>query len=59
MSPTPIDALTKNSSDKEINSAISACIAIEAKKHPEWKPEQRVAVCFSMARKKTGKKLGE
>ena len=57
--PTPIDNLTNDSSEKEINDAIGACIAIEKDKHPEWKPDQRVAVCLSMARKKTGKKLGE
>jgi hypothetical protein len=54
-----VDKLSKSSSDKEINAAIGACIAIEKKKHPEWKPDQRVAACFSMAREKTGKKLGE
>lgn len=57
--PTPVDNLTPDSSDKEINDAISACIAIEKDKHPDWEPDQRVAVCFAMARKKTGKNLGE
>ena len=57
--PSPTEQLTPDSTDKEINDAIGACIEMEAKAHPEWSSDQRVAACFSMARKATGKNLGK
>ena len=57
--PTPVDSLTSKSTDKEINSAVGACIKIEKEKHPDWSSDKRVAVCFAMAEKKVGRKLGE
>jgi len=54
--PTPVDNLTKKSSDKAIDAAISACIRIERRSGREQ--NQAVAMCYSMARKKTGKGLG-
>lgn len=44
--------LNKDSGDKNISAAISACISTEV--HGGRDQEQAVAMCHSMARKKTG-----
>lgn len=54
--PTPVDNLSKKSSDKAIDAAISACIRIERRSGREQ--NQAVKMCYEMARKKTGKGLG-
>lgn len=51
--PTAIENLSKDSSPDEINKAISSCIATEVDSGREQK--QAVAMCYSMARKKTGR----
>jgi len=56
--PIPmIDNLTKKSSDAQIEAAISACIRIERRGGRE--PDQAAAICYEMARKKTGKGLAK
>lgn len=57
MPVSAIDNLSKDSSDAAIDAAISACIRIERRSGRE--PDQAVAMCHSMARKKTGKSLGK
>ena len=51
--PTAVDKLTKNSSVEEISDAVSSCIATEIKSGR--KRDQAVAMCYDMARAKTGK----
>jgi len=51
--PTAVDKLTKNSSADEIRDAVSACIAQERENGRE--EDQAIAMCFDMARTKTGK----
>jgi hypothetical protein len=53
--PTPVDNLNKNSSKGSISNAISACIEIEMDNGE--KQSQAIAMCSSMAEKKTGKDL--
>lgn len=55
--PTAVDKLSKDSSDAQVKAAISACIATEVKSGR--KQDQAVAMCYSMAREKTGKELGQ
>ena len=53
--PTPVDNLTGASSEEQIDTAISACIATEIR---NGRPQaQAVAMCHSQAREKTGKEL--
>ena len=55
--PIPeMDKLDKSSADAQIKAAISSCIAMEVKSGKEQ--SQAVAMCYSMAREKTGKELG-
>lgn len=54
--PTPVDSLTKESSDSAVREAISECIAIEIR--ADRPRDQAIAMCYEMARKKTGKELG-
>ena len=53
--PTAVDKLTKESSGNQIRAAISECIATEIRGGREQ--DQAVAMCYSMARGKTGKAL--
>ena len=53
--PTAVDALRKESSPAKVRTAISSCIATEIRGGRER--DQAVAMCYSMARKKTGKAL--
>lgn len=54
--PVPeIEALSKASADAQVSAAISACIAAEIRAGRE--PDQAKAMCYSMARDKTGKEL--
>lgn len=54
--PIPaIDKLSKDSSDAQVKAAISDCIATEIRGGRER--DQAVAMCYSMAREKTGKEL--
>jgi len=53
--PTAVDRLTKDSSDEAIDEAVSACIATEVRGGRDQK--QAIAMCYSMAREKTGKGL--
>lgn len=56
MSPVPeITALDKASGDAQVQAAVSACIATEIRAGRER--DQAIAICYSMARKKTGKAL--
>lgn len=55
--PTAVDNLTKDSKQAQIDAAISDCIATEVK--AGRKQNQAVAMCYSMAREKTGKSLGK
>ena len=55
--PTAVDRLTKKSSDAAIDAAISSCIRTERRSGREQ--QQAIAMCYSMARKKTGKGLGK
>jgi len=52
-----IERLTKDSSKAQIQAAISDCIATEVRAGRDQ--EQAVAMCYSQARDKTGKVLGE
>jgi len=54
--PTAIDKLSKDSSDAQIKASISDCIATEV--HNGRDQKQAIAMCYSMAREKTGKELG-
>lgn len=51
-----IDKLTEHSTDNKVRDAISACIRTEV--HKGTKQEQAIAMCYDMARRKTGRKLG-
>lgn len=53
--PTAVDGLTKDSSDEAVKAAISECIAAEMDAGAEQ--EEAVAMCYEMARRKTGKEL--
>lgn len=55
--PTAVDKLSKDSDDAQIKAAVSDCIATEV--HDGKEQDQAVAMCFEMARKKTGKELGK
>jgi len=56
--PTPeIEALGKDSKDAQVKAAVSACIAAEMQAGREQ--DQAIAMCYSMAREKTGKELGK
>ena len=50
-----IERLTKKSSQEAIDAAISACIGNEVRRGREQ--EQAAAMCYSMARKRTGRAL--
>lgn len=51
--PVPeIDRLSKDSSESQVQAAISACIAQEVRSGREQ--EQAVAMCHEMARNQTG-----
>ena len=52
-----IKRLTKDSSDAQVQAAISDCIATEVK--GGMKQDQAIAACHSMARKQTGKEGGK
>lgn len=54
--PTAVDKLTKGSSEDAIQKAISSCISTEIKSGRER--DQAVAMCYNMARERTGKTLG-
>jgi hypothetical protein len=51
--PTAVDKLTKDSSADAIKEAVNSCIATEIRGGRERK--QAVAMCYNMARKKTGR----
>ena len=53
--PTAVDRLTKDSSDAQVKAAVSDCIATEVNNGTEQ--DQAAAMCYSMAREKTGKEL--
>jgi len=56
--PIPeMDALGKESKDAQIKAAVSACIAAEMQAGREQ--DQAIAMCYSMARERTGKELGK
>jgi hypothetical protein len=55
--PTPVDSLTKDSSEDTIKSAISKCISIKVDNGEEQ--DRAVAICLDMARRNTGKSLGK
>ena len=49
--------LNKGSSDEQVKAAISSCIATEIRSGRE--KDQAAAICYSMARDRTGKELGQ
>ena len=51
--PTAVDKLTKDNSADAVKAAVSECIATEIR--GGRKRDQAVAMCYQMARKKTGK----
>ena len=53
--PTAVDSLRKESSPAKVRAAVSQCIATEIRGGRER--DQAVAMCYSMARKRTGKAL--
>jgi len=53
--PTAAESLTPSSPDDAVKEAISSCISQMAGEHPDWKNEQAIAACYSMANKATGK----
>jgi len=53
--PTAVDKLTKDSSPDAVRDAISSCIATEIRGGEER--DRAVAMCYNMAREKTGKAL--
>ena len=50
--PTMVDRLEKGSDKGRVSAAISDCIATEIRAGRD--PEQAKAMCYSMAREKTG-----
>jgi len=52
--PTAVDNLTKDSSPEQIRKAISSCIETEISNGKE--SDQASAMCYDMARKRTGGK---
>lgn len=56
--PTKAEQLTPGSSDQEAQTAISDCISMMASEHPDWKNEQAIAACHSMAQKSMGRAAG-
>lgn len=52
--PTEAEKLTKDSSPEQVQKAISSCISQMANENPDWKNEQCVAACYSMAERATG-----
>jgi hypothetical protein len=55
--PTAVDKLTSDSSQEQIKAAVSDCIATEVNAGREH--SQAIAMCYSMASKKTGKELNK
>ncbi len=55
--PTAAENLKPGASPEAVQSAVSACVSEMADKHPDWDNKRRVAACYSMARKATGKTL--
>jgi len=53
MSPTPVDNLTPNSSDEEMDKAVSSCISSEIRRGRAQ--DQAIAMCIGQANTKTGK----
>ena len=51
--PTAVDKLTKDSSADAIKAAVNSCIETEIDNDKER--DQAVAMCYDMARKKTGR----
>ena len=55
--PLATAKLNRRSSKKAIQAAISDCISMLAKEHPDWDNDRRVAVCMSDARRHAGSKV--
>ena len=55
--PTAVDKLTKDSSDEQVQEAVSSCISQMADEHPDWDQDRLVAACSSMAREKSGRPI--
>jgi len=55
--PTAAERLTKKSTEKQIDEAISSCISQRQHENRDEEVKQSVAICFAMARKATGKAL--
>ena len=55
--PTAADRLKAGASPEAVQEAVSKCISQLADEHPEWDNDRRVAACYSMARRATGKVL--
>lgn len=52
--PTPAEQLTVRSTKAEKDAAVSECISMMIKEHPNMKQDQAVAACNAMARKAMG-----
>jgi len=52
--PMPTSKLNRRSSKGAIDEAISACISMLAKEHPEWERKRVIAACMSDARRHSG-----
>ena len=55
--PTAADRLKAGASPEAVQAAVSSCVSELADAHPDWDNKRRVAACYSMARKATGKAL--
>lgn len=53
MSPTAVDRLEPESTDAQVQAAVSDCIAAEVRNGTEQ--QQAIAMCHEMMRKKTGR----
>jgi len=56
--PTAAESLTITSSQEDIKIAVSACIEQTMSEHPGMDTKQAAAICYSVARKATGKGIG-
>jgi len=52
--PLPTVSLSRRSSKKVIDRAISECISMLADEHPSWDNDRRVAACYADARRHAG-----
>ncbi len=56
--PTAADRLTRDSPEEEVKKAVSSCIS-QMMKEGGRSQEQCTAICYSIARKQTGRELNK